>query len=54
MFPDISKIVEQVIIFLETLLNEIMGFIEQNIGIVERIIKAINDFLAWLVGLFTF
>lgn len=54
MFPDISQIIEQLLNFLETVLNEIMRFIEQNIDIIERIVQSINDFLAWLENLIPF
>lgn len=54
LFPDLDKIVEQILSFLETLLNEIMRFIEQNVDIIEKVIQAINDFIAWLQGLVTF
>lgn len=54
MFSEINQIIEQLLNFLETVLNEIMRFIEQNINIVERIVQSINDFLAWLEGLIPF
>jgi len=54
MFPDINNIIEQLLNLLEVTLNEIMRFIEQNFGIVERIINIVNNFIAWLEGLFRF
>lgn len=54
MFPNIDQIIEQLLNFLETLLSDIMRFIEQNINIIERIVQAVNNFLAWLEGLVTF
>ena len=54
MFPDINQIIEQLLNFFESVLNEIMRFVEQNINIVERIEQSINDFLAWVEGLIPF
>jgi len=54
LFFDIDRLFEQLQNLLQSLLNEITRFIEQNFDFVGRIIQAFNNFLAWLEGLVTF
>jgi len=50
----LQGIIDQILKTIETFINGIMRFIEQNFTIIERINRIINDFLAWLEGLTTF